>query len=527
MPSGSGQFAATVHAPTVHEDRYYRAARPSTPNLFPVFRRQAANSKFRVLALAVLLIFLTLSVGYSFARSPWWDEGLFSDVALNFRNAGHLGSPTLDPDGYLHFPGVQRYTYWQFPLYFVALGAWLHAVPATAAGVRLFSAGFGLLYIFSWFLFVRSVTRNENLALLVGAAVALDYACISAASDGRMDMMCAALGEAALAAYVSLRHKNWALALALAACFGAAAFFCHPMGLIANLCLAVLVIMDWRAIRWPGLVAATAPFLLGIGLCLRYVLEAPRIYVMQSKSASAYRISTVAAAFRDICNDAYHRYFLYYFGEPSGFEKLKIFCLLFGVAGLAGLLLNRRLRSQPIARILLIFAAIAYLSIAVLDNQRLPLYFVDSVPIFSACGAVWAYHCWKRKGLLRIFASGLLAASLLGTIAGFAYKIHQNDYRAMYTPVIKLVRRVAPPNAVVMGGSELGFGLGFGFGPPLRDDRYLGFFSKISPAVFVQNQYYGKNREMPWIWSRRQLAKNFHLAFVNKFYKVYVRNDIH
>jgi hypothetical protein len=147
------------------------------------------------------------------------------------------------------------------------------------------------------------------------------------------------------------------------------------------------------------------------------------------------------------------------------------------------------------------------------------------VPIFSACGAVWVYHCWKRKGFLRILASGLLAASMLGTIAGFAYKIHQNDYRAAYTPVIKLVRRVAPPHEVVMGGSELGFGLGFG--PPLRDDRYLGFFSKISPAVFVQNQYYGKNRQMPWIWSRRQLAQNFHLAFANKFYKVYVRNDLH
>src|SRR6185437_770603 len=276
VPSGSGRLAATVH-----HDRYYLAAQPSTANLFHAFRRQAANSKFRVLALAALLIFLTLSIGYSYARSPWWDEGLFTDVALNFQNVGHLGSPTLDPDGYLHFPGVRQYTYWQFPLYFVALGTWLHGVAATAVGVRLFSVGFGLLYIFSWFLFVRSVTRNENLALLVGAAVALDYASVSAASDGRMDMMCAALGEAALAAYVSLRDKNWNLALALAACFGAAAFFCHPMGLIANLCLAVLVIMDWRAIRWPGLVAAAAPFLLGGVLCLRYVLEAPQIYLTQ------------------------------------------------------------------------------------------------------------------------------------------------------------------------------------------------------------------------------------------------------
>jgi hypothetical protein len=149
---------------------------------------------------------------------------------------------------------------------------------------------------------------------------------------------------------------------------------------------------------------------------------------------------------------------------------------------------------------------------------------VDSVPVFSACGALWAYYSWKRKGFRRILSSGLLAASVLGTVSGFAHKIHQNDYRATYMPVIRMIRRVAPPRTVVMGGSELGFGLGFG--PPLRDDRYVGFFSKVSPVIFVQNEYYGKNRQLPWIWSRRQLAREFHLAFVNKFYKVYLRDDI-
>src|SRR6185437_16024091 len=157
--SGVGRLAALVHENGLR--------RPQLPKTLPKISRN------RLLALAALLVFVALSIGYSYARSPWWDEGLFTDVALNFQNVGHLGSPTLDPDGYLHFPGVRQYTYWQFPLYFVALGTWLHGVAATAVGVRLFSVGFGLLYIFSWFLFVRSVTRNENLALLVGAAVAL------------------------------------------------------------------------------------------------------------------------------------------------------------------------------------------------------------------------------------------------------------------------------------------------------------------------------------------------------------------
>jgi hypothetical protein len=41
---------------------------------------------------------------------------------------------------------------------------------------------------------------------------------------------------------------------------------------------------------------------------------------------------------------------------------------------------------------------------------------------------------------------------------------------------------------VVMGGSELGFSLGFR--PPLIDDRHLGYFSGIRPEVFVMNDYY-------------------------------------
>lgn len=490
--------------------------------MFP--ETQPASYRNRLLVLAVLLVFLALTIGYSYARSPWWDEGLFTDVALNFRNAGHLGSPTLDPDGYLHFPAVQRYTYWQFPLYFIALGTWLHAVRATALGVRLFSVACGLMFVFCWFLFVRAVSRDSNLALLVGAAAALDYSCVSAASDGRMDMMCAALGQAALAAYALLRNRNWTAAMATAGFFAAAAFFTHPLGLIADFCLAVLIVWDWRRIRWPGLAAGAAPFLLGGLLCVRYALEAPAIYLAQSRSASAYRISTVSKAFRAVYADAYHRYFLYYFGTLSGFGRLKLFCLAFGLAGIAGLLLDRRLRSQPIARILLVFALIAYLGIAALDNQELPVYFVYSTPIFSACGAVWTYYWWERGIFRRAFASAIFALAILGTVAGFAYKIREDEYRTEYMPVIRMVRHVLPAGRVVMGGSELGYALGFG--PPLRDDRYLGYFSKIDPAVFVVNGYYGKNRELPWVWSRKRLAANFHLAFTNKYYKVYLPNEM-
>ena len=77
---------------------------------------------------SAILLFLALTIGFSFTRVPWWDEGLFADVALNFRNHRHLGGSLLAPFSYLNFPAVTQYTYWQFPMYLVSLGAGL-AVP--------------------------------------------------------------------------------------------------------------------------------------------------------------------------------------------------------------------------------------------------------------------------------------------------------------------------------------------------------------------------------------------------------------
>jgi hypothetical protein len=73
-----------------------------------------------------------------------------------------------------------------------------------------------------------------------------------------------------------------------------------------------------------------------------------------------------------------------------------------------------------------------------------------------------------------------------------------------------------------MGGSELGFALGFG--PELIDDRYLGYVSGKRPDVFVENPYYG--RIGPAGKTADALLRNqYHLAFQNRDYKVYVCNN--
>src|SRR5208283_3639472 len=242
-----------------------------------------------LLASGAMLVFLALSIGHSLTRCPWWDEGMFADVALNFRNFGHLGSSVIAPYGYLEWPGVHQYTYWQFPLYLITLGGWFRLVPTTVVWMRLFSVMWGCIFVVSWFLVIRSLSHKERLALLAASVVALDYVTVTKASDGRMDMMCVSLGLAGLASYFWFRNSNWTRGMVLGAWFGAASLFCHPMGIVTNAWLAAMVLLDWRRIRWGALVAASLPYMLGVACCLYYIHQAPDLFLVQSRAASQYR----------------------------------------------------------------------------------------------------------------------------------------------------------------------------------------------------------------------------------------------
>jgi hypothetical protein len=483
-----------------------------------------------VAAGGAMLLFVGLSIGLSLTRSPWWDEGLFADIALNFRNFGHLGSSVLAPYGFMEWPGVHQYTYWQCPLYLIALGSWFRLAPVTVVWMRLFSVMWGCIFVVSWFVLVKALSRNESLALLVASVIALGYESVVKASYGRMDMMCAALGLAGLASYFWYRDSHWARGVILASWFGAASLFCHPVGAVMNVAIAAMVLWDWRRIRLSILVGASLPYLIGISFYLLYIQRAPDIFLAQSRAAWGYRVSGFSATLRNVLNDANQRYIRYYYGAYTGFFKLKSAALVFLAIGVVGLLADRNLRAQPVAKRLLVLAFIAYVGLAVVDNEKYVNYLIFTVPFLTACAAVWVHGRWHGGSLGRSLASVLLGAYVLVTICAVGYRIHANSYRNSYKPVVALVQRSLPPGGLVMGGSELGFALGFG--PPLIDDRYLGFFSGETPEVFVVNGYYGPHwartprLKLAWEFSRRKLRSQYYLIFDNKEYSIYVRNDV-
>lgn len=475
---------------------------------------------------AALVAFLVLAIGYSLTRAPWWDEGVYADIAMTFRNHGYLGAMTFSPFGYLNLPGAHRYTYSQLPLYLITLGGgWWRVFPASVESMRLFSVFWGCVYIASWFFVVRALSHRDSLAFFVACVVALDYSCIAAASDGRMDMMCAALGQAGLASYVCLRESNWNRAIMLAGWFGAASLFCHPMGIVSNVSIAAVALLDWRRFRWKGFAGAALPYLLGTAACVAYILEAPAVFWAQAKAASGYRVTGLLPILHNLLNDFYFRYVGLYYSSLSGINRLKAASLIFVVAGTIGLAVNRRLRSQPLGRVLLILAGVGYLGVAAIDNQKIPVYFIYSMPAMAACGALWVWDSWKRGGFMRLFAGALLTGSVLASVGGFTYKIHSNQYEHLYRPAIAAIKTNLTQSGLVMGGSELGFALGF---ERLIDDRYLGYFSRKIPDVYVENAYYGgpsgPDFVPAWEWSRNVLRTQYHLVFENSAFAVYAHN---
>jgi hypothetical protein len=490
----------------------------------PAQPRQRARGLVWACASASLILFLALSIWFSLARGPWWDEGLFADVAINFCRSGHLRSSVLAPYSFNNMPAVDRYCYWQLPSYLVSLGLWFRILPATVEWMRIFSVFWGCIFIACWFLFVRALTRNETLALLVASVVALDFSCIAASSNGRMDMMCAALGQAALAAYVCLRDSHPRQALGLAGILGASSLFCHPMGAATNAWLLALLLTDRHRLRRWMLWPAVLPYVIAGGACLFYILQAPKIFLAQAKDVSSYRVGGIAFMFANLLNDIRDRYLQFYFAPHSGSHKLKVFCLLFGVAGLLAIALNKKLRSEKLARLLVSLALVSYAGVALIDDLKYPYYFVYVTPILSACGAVWLYYTFQIHSSFRWIASGLLGAFVAATAGATAFFIRRNEFATEYRPAAAMVRQALRPGEIVMGPSELGFALGFG--PPLVDDCYLGFRSGIRPQIYVMYSSctVAAFSAVPWEWSRKVLAADYHRVFANAAYGIYLRN---
>jgi hypothetical protein len=227
--------------------------------------------------------------------------------------------------------------------------------------------------------------------------------------------------------------------------------------------------------------------------------------------------------------------YLYMFGlapDTRGFSHMKIVVLLLYLAGLIGVLANRRIREHEGYRALLIYWLVSTLAISAVDKEIHHFYLVHFVMPLAALTAVWlwaAWDAWGRTGRWALAATLAVAIGVQLAVAGS--RIAQNPYRKNYLVATEFLKQHAAAGEVVFGSAELAFQLGFD--GKVIDDYRLGYKSGKTASFVVLD----KNRYVEWIanleklepqayrYIQSMLSREFQLVHVDGAYQIYARKS--
>lgn len=154
-------------------------------------------------------------------------------------------------------------------------------------------------------------------------------------------------------------------------------------------------------------------------------------------------------------------------------------------------------------------------------------YMVWVVPLTAILMAI-GYWMHRKK----ILAVGIILLVLLNIfITG--WRINRDEYHGYYVPTVDYLQSIADEDDVIMGGSELWFGMGF---DRVIDDKKLGFYSGIEPDIVVMGPQYrnyisddptGNNwvnylddEERVWFLS---VLESREMVWDDGYYQIYVR----
>jgi len=482
------------------------------------------------LCLAALVLYAALSIGLSLNRVPICDEGWYASPALSLLTSGSMGSPVIEGAG-TYLKGIERYTYWEMPLHAVVAAPWYRLFGPSLISTRMLSVIAGLAALLCWFSILRRVTGDRSIALIALLLTAIDSNVLILASTGRSDMLSAAFGAAALAAYLALRedHLHWALFTGHAC--AVASGLTHPQGgLIAVPSLILLQFYyDRHRFRWPQVIPIALPYLIGGAAWSAYILQNPEAFWAQFSRNSAGRLwplkSPLLALRREITDRILPAYGMLPAAHRVG--RLRIVVPIVYVAAVLGLGWPRAVRRMPAARIIGGLIAIVVLVLVFLEGAKQPWYLIHlSWLLAAAAAASYTWHT-QRRPAWRPVCLGALAVLVLLQTGYAAALIAEGRYAGVYRPVIAVLQRNMRPGELVIGSAELGFGLGF---DRVLDDRRLGYYSHRMPRFIVVGEDYRQSlqqfrREQPEIaqYITGVLASLYRPVFENDTYTVYAR----
>jgi 4-amino-4-deoxy-L-arabinose transferase-like glycosyltransferase len=417
------------------------------------------------------------------------------------------------------------------PLHAIVAAPWYRLFGTSLLSTRLLSATAGLAALLCWFSVIRKVTGDRSIALIALLLMVIDSNVLILASTGRSDMLSAAFGAAALAAYLSLReeHLHWAL-FSGHAC-AVASGLTHPLGgLIAVPGLLLLQFYyDRHRLRWAQMVPIALPYLIGAAAWSAYILRDPESFWAQFSGNSAGRLwplkSPLLALRREITDRFLPAYGILPVAHRVG--KLRIGVLIVYVAAVLSLGWPSAVRRMPGARIIGGLIAIVLLVLVFMEGAKQPWYLIHLAWLLAAAAA--ASYTWhtQRRAWSPVWLGALAALILLQ--AGYAAAlIAEGRYAGIYRPVIAVLQRDMQPGQLVIGSAELGFGLGFN---RVLDDANLGYYSgKRADFIVIDSNYRAHLAELarthPALYGTLEsmLAGQYRPVYSNAGYSVYARN---
>ena len=468
------------------------------------FKRLAIRSndftgrrRFAVTAALVLTLFLILTIVTAVTKAPWCDEGWFASPAYNLAFKGFMGTTVLDPGSgtpVLHtrtrVDGIDRYTYWVMPLSLIAQAGWFKLLGFGLLRMRALSMVWALLALFAWWIVFHQLSGKRYVALLAVALMEVDYEFVWSAADGRMDMMCAALGATGLAAYLLLRERSlpWAM-VAANACI-AASGLTHPNGILYLVALGcILMMFDRRRIGWRHLALSGVPYLVALALWLPYVMKAPDLFRIQLLGNTAGRDTAFAAPILSLEREA-ERY-LHAFGFAPwshGLAHSSILELLAYLSGVAACAFQPQLRHKPAARRAVILTSAICLFLFLFEGAKVSQYLVHVIPWFSFALAVAVMDWWVQRRMPRIIPVAITGVVMFLAIVRLAVPALRDNYRYRYVPAARFLEGRAAPTDLIMGSAELIFALGTD--RPVLDDIMLGTTTGKTARFIVMDPRY-------------------------------------
>lgn len=497
-----------------------------------------ARRKFQLaLVCAAVVAYLVLAFGSALTKSPEVDEGFFANPAFNLVTRGWMGTTVLETAG-SGLKGIREHTYWVQPLHLLFQAGWYELFGFSLASLRAVSILWGLVALAAWFLIMKQLSGERALGFLTAGLLAVDYTFVAVGSLGRMDMMCAALGFAALAAYLALRERNLGAAVFTSHALVMLSGLTHPNGIIhlAGLVLVTLY-FDRRRLRLAHIGLAAVPYLLGaVGWGL-YIMQDPSSFIAQfsTNAKDGGRLVAFKTPWVGIINEFVNRYpHAFGLGENSpghaGPIYLKSLLLVPYVVALVWAFVSRGVRGHTGYRVLLLLVVLYFLILSFIDGQKETPYLIHIFPLYVALLALFLRRLWERPGVTRQLLAVCVAGFVLLEAGGMLMRIRQRTYQRLYQPTIAYLERNSDRTTEIIGSSALGFGLNFP--ENLTDDIRLGYASGRRPRfIVVTSEYersYGENLDRQPDLKRHihaLLDEEYARVYENDGYKIYERRE--